>query len=386
MKKLTAIFMIIIIMISTTSCQGTKQELDHLSVVLAMGFDLTSENKYLLSFQVLNSKKQPTFKNNETTKEQFSSDVLTYKMDGNTPNEAIDKLSTEIGRNLFFGHTKYIVVGENLARYGLSFFTDVVLRGYESRPSNLLLVTKGNALDVISTSTSSDSIPANTIESLKRQQSTHGYAPIVSRIDFANALSHKTLAPIIGVVEIVKNQTDNTFKFSGTAVFKKDKLVGYLDMAETQGMQWIKGKVQNTIIPTVLDNDGFITFDVLKAKSKVTAEIIGDTVKIHVNIKEQGNIVEMSPSINVMESPWSMIELSKLKKAAIESRIKSAINKAQKDLKADIFDFGGVVYKKNPNFWKTIEDDWDEIFPTIDVTINVDSKLKRPGIINKPIS
>lgn len=386
MKKIMAILMIIIIILSTTSCQRTKQEIDQLSVVLALGFDLTSENKYLLTFQVLDSKKQQSFKTDEITKKQFSSDVLIYAMEGNTPNEAMDKLSTEIGRSLFFGHAKYVVIGEDLARYGLSFFTDVVLRGYESRPSNLLLVTKGKASDIISASTTADTIPANTIEALKKQQSTHGYAPIVSRIDFADALSHKTVAPIIGVVEVVKNKTDNTFKFSGTAVFKKDKLIGYLDMNETQGLQWIKGKVQNTIIPTVLADDGFITFDVLKAKSKVTAEIIDDTVKIYVNIKEQGNIVEMSPPINVMESPWSMSELSKLKKEAIENRIKLALYKAQKDLKADIFDFGGIVYKTNPNFWKTIEDDWDEIFPTIDVTVNVDSKLKRPGIINKPIS
>lgn len=385
MKKLITIFMIIIVTLSTTSCKGTKQEMDHLSIVLATGFDLTPENKYLLSFQILNTKKQPSIKKGTKHNQQVSSDVLSYSMEGDTPREAITKLSTEIGRNLFFGQSKYIVVSEDLAQFGLSFFADTVLRLPEARPNSLLLVTKGKASDIIEASTTSDTIPGNNVEALKKQQSLNGYAPIVSRLDFANSLSKKTVSPVVGVIDLDKSAADSTFKMAGTAVFKKDKLIGYLDINETQGMQWIKGKIRNTTLSVPLYENGFITFDVIKVKSKVKARIIDNTITIYITVKERGNILEMSDSINVMKNPGAMFELSRLKEAGIESKIKASLYAAQKKLNADIFDFGGLVHKTYPNYWKTIEDNWDEIFPNIEVKINVDSRLKRPGIINEPI-
>lgn len=387
MKKLISMLMIIIIMISTTSCRGTKKELDHLSVVLAIGYDLTPQNKYLLTFQVLNTKKQTPARKDEITKQQIPSDVLFYSAEGNTPRDAINKLSTELGRSLFIGHGKYIVVSEDIAKYGLTFFTDAILRGYESRPSNLLLITKGKAEDIVKALTQSDTIPAAAVEAIQEQQSRYGYSPAVSRIEFANFLSSKTTAPIIGEIELSKSKDDqdDVFKMAGTAVFKKDKLIGYLNPVETQGMQWIRDKVKETSITTTLYEDGFITFDILKSKSKVTASLVNDTITTYVNIKTQGNIFEMSDSIDVIKNPGAMPELGKLNSASIENIIKSALNKTQKELKADVFGFGELIHRTYPKYWKTIEDDWDNIFPDLDVKVDVESSIKRPGIINKPI-
>ncbi|MHC1683841.1 MAG: Ger(x)C family spore germination protein [Clostridiaceae bacterium] len=385
MKNLISIFMIITIIFSATGCRQTKQEIDHLSVVLAMGFDLTTDNKYLLTFQVLSDQKHISTKKMQPIEKQTPTDVLIYITEGTTPSEAIDKLSAEIGRNIFFGHAKYIVIGEKLAQSGLSFFTDVTLRGFESRPRNLLLVTKGKAEDIVKATTSSDSIPAAALEGIKKQQEFFGYAPIISRIEFANSLSQKTAAPIIGVIEMANKNADNIFRMAGTAVFKKDKLIGYLGENETLGLQWIKGNIQSGTISVPLYETGLITFNVLNSKSKVKAKIENDTLTIYITIKEEGNILEMSGAINVMKDPGAMHELAKLKSVAIKSKVKSAIYMAQKKYNADIFNFGELVHKTNPKYWKTIEGNWDEIFPNINVEVDVISKLKRPGIINEPI-
>lgn len=387
MKKIISILMITIIMLSTISCRGTKQELDHLAVILAIGYDLTPENKYLLTFQILNTKKQTPNRKDEVTKQQIPSDVLFYSAEGNTPRDAINKLSTELGRSLFLGHGKYIVISEDLARQGLTFVTDAILRGYESRPSNLMLVTKGKAEDIVKALTQSDTIPAAAVEALEKQQSHSGYSPTVSRIEFANFLSSKTTAPIIGEIELSNPKTDqdDVFKMAGTAVFKKDKLIEYLNPGETQGMQWIRNKVKTTSITTTLYGDGFVTFDVLKTKSRVKASIIDDTITIYVTITAQGNIFEMSDSIDVIKNPGAMPELGKLNSASIENIVRSALNKTQKELKADVFGFGELIHRTDPKYWKTIEDDWDNIFPDLDVKIDVKSSIKRPGIINKPI-
>ncbi|MBC2580193.1 Ger(x)C family spore germination protein [Clostridium sp. DJ247] len=388
MKKFISIFMTIIVAISITSCREEKRELNILAVVLAIGFDLTPEGKYVFTAQILNPQKESSGggRTKKTQGQQGSSEVVVFSATGDTPQNAVDHMSIEQGRSLFFGHTKYVVVGKELAESGLSLYIDASLRNYETRPDHPIFVTKGKASDIITAVNTDEKNPTNTIENLVRLQSTRGFTPIVSRINFANALVSDTGTPIIGVIELAKNHTlDATFKMAGTAVFKKDKLIGFLNMYETRGMQWIKGKVKGGTITAYLQDNKVITFDILKLKSEVKPIVTGDTVTIQINIKSQSNILEMSDTLDPMKNPKIMDELSKLQDQAIEKEVKLALYAAQKKLNIDMFDFGGVIHREYPIFWKKIKKDWNYLFPHINVEIKVDSTVKRPGIISKPM-
>ena len=54
-----------------------------------------------------------------------------------------------------------------------------------------------------------------------------------------------------------------------------------------------------------------------------------------------------------------------------------------KENKTDVFGFGNMIYKKNPNYFKEIENIWeDELFLNIDVEYDIDLKLEAKGNIN----
>ena len=57
MKRFISIFILIMISIFATSCKGTKEELDKLAVAVAIGYDITSDGKYMLTAQILNPQK-----------------------------------------------------------------------------------------------------------------------------------------------------------------------------------------------------------------------------------------------------------------------------------------------------------------------------------------
>lgn len=388
MKKFILIFMTIIVAISITSCKEAKRELNILAVALVLGVDLTPEGKYVMTVQILNPQKESSGSSSAklTKGQQGSSEVSIFSATGNTTQEAINHMSTKLGKSLFFGHTKYVVIGKDLAESGLSDYIDGSLRSYSSRPDHPIFVTKGKALDIVKAVTTDEKIPSIAVENLIRMQSIRGFTPIVSRIDFANALSSDTGTPIMGVIELLKDHTlDATFNLSGTAVFKKDKLIGYLNMDETRGMQWIKGKVKGGSITAYLKDNKSIALDILKSKSEVKPIVTGDTVTIQINIKEQSNILEMSDALDPMKNPQIMDELSKLQDQAIEKEVGLALYAAQKKLNADIFDFGGVIHRDNPIFWDKIKKDWNYLFPHIKIEIKVNSSIKRPGIISKPM-
>ena len=47
-------------------------------------------------------------------------------------------------------------------------------------------------------------------------------------------------------------------------------------------------------------------------------------------------------------------------------------------------DFSKEFYRKYPKQKKTIENHWDEMFPEVEVNINVDAHIRRQGFINEP--
>lgn len=388
MKKLISIFMIIITTISATGCKGIKQEIETLAVVMASGYDLIEDNTYMITVQILNTQKESSSKmgSQKGVSGQIQTDVLVYSATGISPFDAIKNISTILGKPLFWGHSEFTVLGQELAEAGLSLYIDASLRSALIRPNTPLLVTKGRASNIISNVTKDSKIPADAIENLMKTQEITGLSPVVSRLDFVNALSSKTGTSILGVVEMNNMQyTDAKFKMAGTAVFKKDKLIGYLNAKETRGMQWIRGKVKTGSISFLNQANEIVTFEILKASSKVKPILKDDSVIMQISINEKGNLKEINANLNPMENYKVMDELNEVQEKAIKKEIELALNAAQKELNADIFDFGGIIYRSYPEVWKKLENNWEHIFPTIEVDINVNSNLQRPGMISKPI-
>lgn len=385
MKRFISIFILITFIFTLSGCRKSKQELNELGVVLNSGFDLSSDGKYIFTAQILNTQGDTAATSKNNTNET-SSDVVVFSALGDTPYSAANNLGESYGKPLFFGHSRYIVLGENLASSGLSLFIDSLLRIRTTRPDTLLLVTKGMAADIVKASTSNERIPSNEIENIHKFQNVKGYSPMVSGLEFANSLSNKTSAPILGTIAL-KNKygTDNTFDVSGTAVFKGDKLIGFMNDTETRGVQWVRGRVQGGIILGYFSPNKLISFFQLQSKSKITPILKGNSISIQIDIKSEGNVVEMSAPLNPMKNHKIMYELNASLSNAIKNEILAALNTAQKKYKLDIFNFGNTIEQKYPDFWNKNKKNWSSIFPNIKIDVNVTSNVNRPGVISKPV-
>ncbi|MHB9093271.1 MAG: Ger(x)C family spore germination C-terminal domain-containing protein [Eubacteriales bacterium] len=49
---------------------------------------------------------------------------------------------------------------------------------------------------------------------------------------------------------------------------------------------------------------------------------------------------------------------------------------------ADIFGFGAAVSRKYPHEWEKIKDRWIDIYPDLDVELEVKTKLREHGMIS----
>ena len=74
------------------------------------------------------------------------------------------------------------------------------------------------------------------------------------------------------------------------------------------------------------------------------------------------------------------------KKLRMATEIFKSCEIQDKNNKTDIFGFGNYVYKNDPQRWKEIKDIWDdEIFPSLEIEIEVNLKLQAKGSINDTV-
>ena len=138
-------------------------------------------------------------------------------------------------------------------------------------------------------------------------------------------------------------------------------------------------------ITTLLADGGKITFEIIRASSKIKPSIKTDSYTMLINVKEESNISEMTGKIDPIKTPEIMDRLEIIQNNAISNEIKLAINVAQKKFGADIFGFGKMIHRDYPKEWSYIEGRWKNIFPNLNIEIKVISSLKRPGYISKPM-
>lgn len=362
--------------INFTGCKDTI-EIEKLAIILAIGFDLDSNNNYEVSIEITDSNTL-TSQNKKT---------VSYCAKGETVFKAIDNIYKNIGQRFNYSHIQYIVIGDNVARKGIASIIDFSLRYNQIRPNIPFLVTKEKARDIVEAKISTNTIPSMSITDLLNLQKDRGETVFTTNLDFVNSIAHGSKSTTCGLINIDRHKLDKNINYSlsGAAVFKKDKLVGYLSTRETVGLNWIRGDINRYIVMIEYPKDYKISLDVTESSEKTNLYIDKDNkVNIILNVKLKSSIREMTGMINPNKNPSIMDLLSEKQNEVIYQDVSLVINKAQKNLNIDIFDFGNIMMKKYPNQWDYMEKDWNNTFKNINIDINIDSRVNKTGVLSKP--
>jgi germination protein, Ger(x)C family len=377
---MTAICLLLIM--SLSGCWNSR-ELDTLGIVMGIGIDKPKEsNKVQVTAQIV---KPGEMKSSKKEGGDGSGGKAFWNVEGTgeTVFSTLRDLTSKSSRKLFFPHNQVLIFGRSLAEEGVQKYVDFFVRDPETRMNVWVLVSQGTAGEVLDVKSELEKVPSNNIAKLIK-----GYAGATSQTsavrlrDFESRLMSKTTAPIAPFIEISGYGEEKVAMISGTAVFKRDKLVGEMDKIEGRGLSWVLGEVKSGIIEVEGSDKNIVGLEIIRASGKIVPEIEGDRIKIEVNITEEGNIAEQTGSENLAKLP-EIAKLEEKESEVIQNEVMAAVKKAQ-ELDADVFGFGDAVHQNYPEQWKDMESNWDDIFPDIEVEVNVEAKLRLMGRTTKP--
>lgn len=368
-----------------TGCKG-QPELNHIGIVVAVAIDKDPENGgVILTSQVI----RPASLDKKSPGKDAPTELVSTK--GKTIFEAIRDTTQEFDRINFYAHTKVIVIGEELAKEDITPVLDFFVRGRQLRGYTWLCIAKNApARDIIGVKDGIDRIQANYLKDIIENKKYQYKVTASSVIDYYRKALQEGNNPITGVLEIVEvpnqpvekkeGKTTKEIRFSGTAVFKKDALVGYFNEKETQGLNWIIGKVQSGVItlPSLLDQERLISLEIKSSEAKITPEIKDGKISFVIKVKAEVILVEEQAKLKISYPKLMLDYLEEVRKEAkkeIEDEIRVAVNKAQKELHSDVFGFGNTLNREYPEQWHGIKDGWSEMFPDVDYTVEVEVKV-----------
>ena len=320
--------------------------------------------------------------------------VVVYSDTGHSLFDALRNLARQTGKKLYLAEMAVFIIGEDLAREGIGSITDFWRRDHEANLRSWIIVTKGKGKEVLKTKIPTEKVWAFGLNKMVKAIKAHSKAPQVDVLDFEKKIKSKTTSPVAVGLKLTGEEREPAKEatapgkkpvINGSAVFRGYKLTGWLNQIESRGMLWVQGKVKSGIIlvPSPKDATKPISIEVIRADSEIKPQINDGRITVTVKITEEGNIGEVKPDYVEISKPGVIESIEARQREAIEREVLAAVAKAR-ELNTDVFGFGEAVRRKYPREWPQLEKRWDELFPILDVELEVEVKIRQTGMITDP--
>lgn len=386
MKNILILFCLCVAVLLPAGCWD-RREVNDLALVMAVGIDKKSANEIELSVQVIDPKKfsggQVMGGGGVSGKEGTT---FVRSAEGVTIADATARLQEKFPRSIFWGQTNVFIIGEELAKAGIQEEIEFLARNPQSRLDAFVFVSKGKAADILELSPPLERYSAEVLREMAEMKNLIR----VTLKDLLQTLSSETGAAVLPWVEISPSRLGHPEKeqmipyVAGTAVFKKAKMVGHIDDKLTRGLLWIRDEIETAMVTvTPKEAEGYVSLYQLRANTKQDSKIEQGKWKITLKVETEDDVIQNTTNLNLM-NPKFVKMVEKDAEEVIANRMRMAIAPVQKKMNADIFGFGEAFHRKYPKEWERVKGHWDEIFPELEVKVEVKSYIRRPGKATVP--
>lgn len=292
---------------------------------------------------------------------------------------------------IFIGsHVRDIIIGEELAKNNMNIWLDFVAKSSDIRSnSNVYIAKEMMSSELFSETLENEYGVSDRIFNILRDSRFDNEARKVRLLDVMNMFLDENRIGVIPCISTVKNGerqiADYTIErepdsdisrieLAGYGIISGGKLVGYLNSNETDGYDYVKNLIREDAITIIKDGEEY-GVDLINAETKFKFEFSGDNLtKIIIKTDTKNYMAETSSGENVFAHNVSAIE--KLENEVIANKIRTVVDRVQNE-EIDFIEMGKKLEFSHPYKWRKLKDKWQDIFPSIPVEIEVNSKIDR---------
>jgi spore germination protein KC len=360
-----------------------RREVNDILIITAAAIDLAEDNTIELSIQGFIPKGGGQAMGGAGGGTESKSLVRSAK--GVSIADALSKLQAVFPRHLFWGHTEVYIFGEALAKDGVRAGLDFMVRNPNVREEAFVYISKGKAKDILLLT---PPLEANSAQVLQ-EMSNFKIGLKVTIGDLVQMLIGDAETAVVPWIEIVPTLSEEDPKktitnINGSAVFKRDQMIGRLDARTTRGLMWIRDEIKNAYVTISPDMaEGHITFFLLRSRTKLIPKIENGKRVMIIQVETEDDVIQNATELNIADVQVTEHLVKKLEDD-IRNRILLVCKKVQKQLKTDVFGFAEAFHRKYPKQWKQMKERWDVIYPDIEVKVIAKAHIRRIGMNTYP--
>lgn len=382
-KKILII--IIPLLFLLTGCYDYK-ELNSISILSATEINKI-DDEFIVSAQAVNPQAPDKTSNAQAP-------FIIYTGRGKTIQEAYRSIANESSKFLYLNHIQILIINEKIAKESLDEIVDYFMRSSAIRTEFYVLIGRDdNILDIIT--------PINDISSASIKESIENnlkYLGTTSDITFNELVSimldenSEIVLPSIKLIndskegENIENteetKVNTKYELSNLAIFKDDKLIGYLDEEQSKTYNILQNKINNTILTYECDKDKYMSVEIIDSKSSMDVS----NKKANIEVKLSGNLNEYNCSKS-LDNKKTIEKIEKEFEQKLTENITKNINEVRTEYNSDIFGFLNNIYKKDYKTYKTIKNNWyNSNYQHLELSVNVDLTVIAKGKVMEAIN
>lgn len=298
--------------------------------------------------------------------------------------ESVGKTSYQATRNLtvrsdsqpFFQHMKAAIFGLDIVKnkdYFLELLDGLERQDEISRKVHIF-VAEDQATDVLRVKSLLKPL------SYKLQQMSE--TNLGTNLFIPKTLEEVITATTQGALLIPKiTASDTEIKVAGSAIIKNNKFLNWLGESETKSVAFLTGAVKQDIVQIDYENTT-IPYIIKGVKVKRSAKVIDGKINMYMTLTVNGNIQQYKVSKQPRfrdEKLISNLEDAVCKKIAKD--LNETIHRLQNDLNVDVLEIDNYLRGHEPEIWKQVEHEWEEMFSQVKINLTVDAYIDKTGSI-----
>jgi len=366
---------------------GNYRELNELAIVSSIGIDKEDDGNYLVSVQIMNTKKESSGAQNT----EGSSQVVVYKQSAKTISLALQNIIKELPKKLYTAHMSLLVVNEKLAREdGLSVILDYFYRDVESSKEFVTLIARNtSAENILKTLTPINNNPAkDLVDSYATMLSyqgntTNSIASNLMELYLETGKNVLCASVVLNGDESAASSQENTesseppalAEISDIAYFKDGKLKGYLDGFDNVAYNFFNDNITSTVLELQYKGSP-LAFEVFKSSTNYNVVEDNGQFSINYNIKIRGNIKEIDNS-ELSETDGNIATMQDEISNQLKEKLENYINNIKNTYDTDIMGVQSLAYEFQNKAYEKVKDNFN--FKDVKINVSVSTEIASEG-------
>lgn len=291
--------------------------------------------------------------------------------------DALEKASSKISRNINYGHIKLLVLSSELLEHPEVFreITDYLQRQSSLNKMMYVVIAEGKAEEYVKFKPVMEQNIETYISGLIDSSNRNSTILPVTLNEMLIRLSENGNA----IIPSLKYEKDkNEISLTGLGIIKEYKIKGFLSQDQTSVIEMLRGKLEGGKKSVYIEGHP-IDISVERVKRKITMKNEGSNLKFNIDIFLEGQIKGYYNGGKQLTSTY-LNSIEEDFNKSIKDECEEVVKITQKTFMVDPVGFREVVEKYHNTLWKEKESNWAKVYENANINVNVHTKIRRIGI------